>query len=561
MTEILNLRDRKAADWSICARCRSFLYGKRLKRNLLVCPECGHHHPLSAPERIDLLLDPAGRELLPVPATRPDPLTFTDTRPYAERLEEAARRSDLPEAVVCVRGTVDDRPVIVAAMDFRFLGGSLGTAAGEMITQAAEAALRERTPLLIVTASGGARMQEGVLSLMQMAKTSQALAELDTAGIMTICLVTDPTYGGVWASFATLTDIIVAEPAARAGFAGPRVIQQTTGRSLPQGFQTAEFLLEHGQIDAIVTRPEQRTVLARLLSAAHSTRRLPYPPSEEVLIRDPGRLPSRPAWERVLLARHIERPTFLDHADQLLDQFVELHGDRLYGDCPAMVGGIGQLDGVPVMAIGTQKGHNPKELMHRNFGMATPEGYRKSARLLRLAAKLRLPVITLIDTPGAHPGTDAEERGQALAIADNIRLLSGLPVPVIAVITGEGGSGGALALAVADRVIASANAIYSVISPEGCAAILWKNQEAGPQAAEALAIDPPALLRHSVIDAVLPEPGPGAHADPLHAGEMLKDALRSLLHELRTSSEFDLVGARRRRFRAFGASLTQEAGA
>ncbi len=471
------------ADWVRCAGCGALVYGKRWTRTLHVCPDCGHHGRLTAPERLEQLLDPGTAESIgPVPALH-DPLGFVDSRPYAERLERARADTGLPEAVLCATGTVEGQPCVAAVMDFRFLGGSLGCAVGVLITHAARTSLQRRVPLVLVTASGGARMQEGVLSLMQMAKTAQAMTELDEAGILTVSVITDPTYGGVAASFATLADVILAEPGARMGFAGPRVIEQTTGEKLPEGFQTAEFLLAHGMVDDVVPRVGLRPVLGRLLGL-HA--------ADELAGRDP--------WHSVRLARHPERPTTHDYIRRLVDDFQELHGDRLAEDCPAVVAGTGRLAGTPVVLIGHHKGGpDLGERRCRNFGMAQPSGYRKAARLMRLAAKLRIPVVTLIDTPGASPGPDAETGGQAAAIAENLWLMARLPVPIVAVLIGEGGSGGALALAVADRVLVCANGTYSVISPEGCAAILWKDPQAAPAAAASLRLHPGDLLSLGVV--------------------------------------------------------------
>ncbi|GIG63084.1 hypothetical protein Lfu02_74560 [Longispora fulva] len=544
--------------WVLCPRCRAVLYGRRLVRAARVCPECGRHEALDAPERLRQLLDEGTIEPLDLPVRTADPLGFVDTRPYPERLREARERTGLDEAVVCVRGAVEGHPVIVAAMDFRFLGGSLGSAVGELITLSAETALAERTPLLIVTASGGARMQEGMFALLQMARTSQALSRLDEAGVLTLSLVTDPTFGGVAASFATSCDVILAEPGARLGFAGPRVIAQTLRQTLPAGFQTAEFLLRKGFVDVIRPRSALRPTLARLLAAAPAPDLEPARTPGEASAADPALtcaalLPERDPWEVVRLARRIERPTTLDYLGLILTDFEELHGDRASGDCPAIVAGLGQLDGQPVAVIGHQKGHEVAELATRNYGMASPAGYRKAARVLRLAAKLRVPVITLIDTPGAYPGIEAEEGGQAVAIAEILKLLAGLPVPVIAVVTGEGGSGGALALAVADEVLMFANAVYSVITPEGCAAILWKDPAAAPRAAAALRVDARQLLDLGLIDGVLPEPEDGAAADPVATADTLRRGLLARLPRLLALDPARLVADRRAKFRRMGA--------
>ncbi|WP_279582187.1 acetyl-CoA carboxylase carboxyltransferase subunit alpha/beta [Fodinicola feengrottensis] len=495
--------------------CNELIYAKKLERNLHVCPDCGSHHRLTAPQWLDLLVDPGAQPVLAGPIGAADPLGFVDSMPYPQRLEAARRKTGLAEAVVCVRGRIQGWPVVVAAMDFRFLGGSLGAGAGELIVAAAARALADGVPFVIVTAGGGgARMQEGVISLLQMARTSQALAELDEAGLLTVSVITDPTYGGVAASFATLTDVILAEPGARLGFAGPRVIAETVGETLPEGFQTAEFLLANGLIDDVRPRALMRATLGKLLAVADSGkagrpgRAVPRRTGEPV-VTQADQLPARLAWDVVQLARHLDRPSTVDHIGQLIDGFVELHGDRASGDCPAIVGGLGLLRGRPVVVMGHQKGHSTRELVDRNFGMASPQGYRKSARLMRLAAKLGRPVVTLVDTPGAHPGVAAEQHGQAVAIAQNLRLMSGLPVPIVAAVTGEGGSGGALALAVSDRLLVAENAVYSVISPEGCAAILWKSRAHAPRAAQALRVDARALLEFGVADGVVREPAGG----------------------------------------------------
>ncbi|MBY8883582.1 acetyl-CoA carboxylase, carboxyltransferase subunit beta [Streptomyces sp. PTM05] len=574
--------------WVRCDGCETLIYGKRFARSFRVCPECGDHARLTARDRMDHLLDAGSARLLETEGPPHDPLDFTDTKPYTDRLAEARDATDLSEAVLCAHGTIQGQPVVAAVMDFRFLGGSLGCGVGTRITHAARTSLRTRVPLLLVTASGGARMQEGALSLMQMAKTAQALADLDEAGILVVSLITDPTYGGVAASYATLADVILAEPGARLGFAGPRVIEQTTRERLPAGFQTAEFLLGHGLVDDVVPRAALRGRLANLLALcrpgtepgpgqpesgqpapgqresslpepADAESVAERPPGKDALLRSLEDLPRREAWETVRLARHPDRPTTTQYAEHLLEDFHELHGDRSAADCPALIGGPGRLDGHPVMLIGHDKG-GPRlaERQRCHFGMATPAGYRKAARLMRMAAKLGLPVVALIDTPGANPGADAESGGQAVAIAENLRLMSRLPVPIIAAITGEGGSGGALALAVADRVLISVNGIYSVISPEGCAAILWKDAEAAPEAASALRLHARDLLRLGVVDGVVPEPAGGAHQDHTEAAALLGRALTTTLRGLVPWDPEELLRARHERFHRFGLEETSQ---
>ncbi|HEV2376982.1 MAG TPA: acetyl-CoA carboxylase, carboxyltransferase subunit beta [Streptosporangiaceae bacterium] len=564
------------APWILCHDCRMIVYGKRLARNWQVCPHCGHHRQLTAHERVALLFDEGSVAEFETPRVSVDPLGFSDVRPYTQRLHEARERTGLREAVVCVRGRIEGNLLVAAVMDFRFLGGSLGTGVGEAITRCAEIALADRVPLLVVSASGGARMQEGALSLMQMAKTSQAIAMLDEAGILTLSLVTDPTYGGVAASYATLCDVIIAEPGARLGFAGPRVVMQTIRQNLPAGFQTAEYLLKHGLIDMVRPRAALRHTLGRLLALGSGPRRCAAAPASDpcagddlargehapavpdTVITDPGQLPERDPWETVRLARDLARPGTLDYVAHMCEEFEELRGDRQGGDCPAIVGGLARVGGTPIVLIGHQKGHNAAELTARNFGMALPSGYRKAARLMRLAAKLGIPVVTLIDTPGAFPGVSAEEQGQSAAIAENLRLMASLPVPVVTVITGEGGSGGALALAVADRVYIHADATYSVISPEGCAAILWKDSSAARLAAASLGVGARDLLRLGVVDGVVPAAG---SRDAATVASQVRQVVCQALDGLTRLPSRELLASRRARFRRYGVMTDAEGAA
>jgi acetyl-CoA carboxylase carboxyl transferase subunit alpha len=258
------------------------------------------------------------------------------------------------------------------------------------------------------------------------------------------------------------------------------------------------------------------------------------------------------AWQRVLLARHPRRPYALDLIRLLTEDFVELHGDRLYGDDHAMVGGVARFEGRSLVVIGHQKGRDTKEKLYRNFGMPHPEGYRKALRLLQLAERFGKPVLTLIDTPGAYPGIGAEERGQAEAIARNLREMAGLRTPIVAVVTGEGGSGGALALGVADRVLMLEHAVYSVISPEGCAAILWEDAKRAKEAAEALRVTAPDCLKLGVIDGIVPEPPGGAHRSWERAAEELRTVLRAAFDELRGLGGDELVQRRYAKFRRMG---------
>jgi acetyl-CoA carboxylase carboxyl transferase subunit alpha len=274
---------------------------------------------------------------------------------------------------------------------------------------------------------------------------------------------------------------------------------------------------------------------------------------EERLARQQQRVYSGlTAWQRAQIARHPKRPHTLDLVNLLLDDWVELHGDRVFGDDKAIVGGLATFDGEPVVLIGHQKGRDTRENIARNFGMPHPEGYRKALRLMQLAGKFGKPIITFIDTPGAYPGLGAEERGQAEAIARNLREMAGLPTPVICVVTGEGGSGGALAIGVGNRVLMLEYAIYSVISPEGCAAILWGDAAKAPEAAELMRVTAPDLLKLGVIDAIVPEPIGGAHRNWEATAASLRAALRDQLWQLKSKSEAELVEERHEKFRRIG---------
>jgi acetyl-CoA carboxylase carboxyl transferase subunit beta len=539
--------------WAKCPRCAAFIYNKRLEKNLKVCPECTHHFRLSAAERVAFLLDAGSFKELDADLTPGDPLGFVDSKPYSARIADNRAKSGVSEAAKYGTGTIGGYPVVMCALDFTFLGGSMGSVVGEKVTRAIELGAKTRTPVIVCSSSGGARMQEGTLSLMQMAKTSAALALLAEAGVPYFALLADPTYGGVSASFATLGDLIICEPKVKVGFAGPQVIEQTIRQKLPEGFQTAEFLMEKGQIDLIVPRAELPNTFKKLLGFHQR-----HPAEAKAAARTtasaaPARAPStRSAWESVQLARHPDRPNFRELVDQVFDGFTELHGDRSFRDDPAIVGGLATLAGRSVMVVGHQKGRGTKEAIARNFGMPHPEGYRKALRLMQYAGRLGMPLVTLIDTPGAYPGLQAEERNQSEAIARNLLVMSRLPIPIVCTIIGEGGSGGALALGVGDRVLMMENAIYSVISPEGCATILFKDAASAPRAAEASRLTASELLKLGVADELVPEPAGGAQADGAATAAALKDALVRNLDALAGKPVRELVDARYARFRAFG---------
>jgi len=556
-------RPAEEVRWTKCPSCGAFIYHKRLERNLKVCPECNYHFRLTVRERLAQLLDAGSFTEMSGDLESVDALGFVDSKPYPTRLADARRKTGNREGTLYGTGTIHNLPVVIAAMDFAFMGGSMGGAEGEAITRAAELALSSRTPLIVVSSSGGARMQESGISLMQMVKTSAAIARLHEEGILYIAVLADPTAGGVTASFATLGDLLISEPNSYIGFAGPQVIEQTIRQKLPKGFQTSEFLMDHGMLDLVETRENLQHTIHKIL-AMHATdprygrhggeARAVLPESNgERPVTASAKLPPRDAWEIVQLARNIDRPNTLEYIGHIFDDFVEFHGDRLFDEDAAIVGGLAKLGDLTVMVVGHQKGHTPGEMMERNFGMPNPEGYRKALRLMQYAAKFDMPIITLVDTPGAYPGIGAEERGQSIAIARNIMEMSRLRVPIITIVTGEGGSGGALALAVGDRVLMMENSWYCVISPEGCSTILFKSAAAAPRAAAQLRLAAPDLLQLGIVDAAILEPEGGAHTDPVAAAANLKTAIIQHLGELLQVPPDTLLQERYQRFRVFGA--------
>jgi acetyl-CoA carboxylase carboxyl transferase subunit beta len=530
----------------VCPACQRPIAAADPAWRLRLCPACGHHLTMSAAERIASLADPGSFQETNRALVSADPLTFADTRSYPERLAEAQERTGLTEAVVTGTARIGGHPCVLIVCDFNFLGGSMGSVVGEKVALALELAADRRLPCIAICSSGGARMQEGMLSLVQMAKTSAAAVRLHQERVPFVSVLTNPTTGGVYASFATQADIILAEPGALIGFAGPRVVEQTTGERLPPGSHTAEFVLEHGQIDGIVVRTRLRGTLATLLGL-FAGGRAPEPPRHEPAPAPGAARPS--AWATVQLARRPDRPTTADYLRELMPNFIELHGDRVYGDDPAVICGLGSLDGVPLVVIGQERGHGDER---RRGGRMYPEGYRKALRVMRLAAHLRLPLLTLIDTPGAYPGLPAEERNLAGALSQALGTLSILPVPVITVVIGEGGSGGALALGVADRILMLEHAIYAVIAPEGAAAILYRDAERAEEIAAALKLTAHDCLALGVIDGIVPEPAGGAHHDPRYAALQVKAAVLAALGELQRRGERRLLEERYRKFRRMG---------
>lgn len=527
-----------------CNVCKSAVFVEEVKDNDYICPHCGNYFRVHAWRRVQQIADPGTFEEWDAGLPQENPLHY---KGYKEKIEGLQEKTGLDEAILTGKAEIDGNPTVLGVCDSRFMMASMGSVVGEKITRAVERASRERLPVVIFACSGGARMQEGIVSLMQMAKTSAALKRHSDAGLLYISVLTNPTTGGVTASFAMEGDIILAEPGALIGFAGPRVIRQTIGQKLPKEFQKAEFLLEHGFLDGIVDRKQMKATLSRLLSMhQHQDTKSVYQ-GEKVLKEE--KLQDKSAWERVQLARDKERPTGKDYLALLFDEFTELHGDRRYGDDPAVIGGIGRFHGNPVTVIIQEKGQGTKDSIARNFGMVSPEGYRKSLRLMKQAEKFKRPVICFVDTPGAFCGMEAEERGQGQAIAENIYELSALKVPVLSIVIGEGGSGGALALAVADQVWMLENSIYSVLSPEGFASILWKDAGKAREAAQVMRLTAGDLKKLGIVEHVFSEKEPLTRANMTDMGEKMDQAIGTFLTLYEKMDTEELLEKRYNRFR------------
>lgn len=543
-----------------CNKCGAAIIAEDVKQGNYICPKCGGYFRIHAYRRIQMVIDEGTFEEWDHDLTGGNPVNY---KGYPEKVQALQEKTGLKEAVVTGRGKINGRETVIAVCDGRFLMASMGWAVGEKITRAVERATEEKLPVIIFACSGGARMQEGITSLMQMAKTSAALERHSKAGLLYVSVLTEPTTGGVTASFAMLGDIILAEPGALIGFAGPRVIEQTIRQKLPKGFQRAEFLVEHGFVDDIVRRENLKETLGKILEMhegqstdntsenekASYINKDEFSPKSDVA--HAGINPYLTAWERVQLSRKTDRPSGSDYIEALFTDFMEFHGDRNYGDDRAVIGGIAKFHGRPVTVIVQEKGTNTKENIAHNFGMPMPEGYRKALRLMKQAEKFHRPVICFVDTPGAFCGIEAEERGQGEAIARNLRELAGLKTPVLSIVTGEGGSGGALALAAGDQVWMLENSVYSILSPEGFASILWKDSTKAKEAAAVMKLTASDLYQKGIIEQVIPEPEKLTPESLWQVTERLDDRIRAFLKQYTVLSEEELLEMRYARFRKF----------
>lgn len=567
-----------------CNKCGKGIFTEDYKKNLYICPKCGGYLRMPAQKRIEFLTEADSFEEWDTGLSTKNPLHMIG---YPDKIKALQDKTKLDEAVITGKARIGENEVALMVMDGRFLMASMGEVVGEKIARGVERATKEKLPVIIFTCSGGARMQEGMTSLMQMAKTSAALKRHSDAGLLYITVLTDPTTGGVTASFAMLGDIILAEPKALIGFAGPRVIEQTIHKKLPKGFQRSEFLLKHGFIDKIVERKDMKTVLEQILTMhrlttkhsgivkntgavseintdlntvnpsskredvqAVSNKNAGKSRKQKLSLAQKKRAGEKTAWERVLTSREKDRPVGEDYIYGLFEEFIEFHGDRNFGDDAAICGGIAYFQGKPVTVVAQMKGKSTAENIARNFGMPEPEGYRKALRLMKQAEKFHRPIICFVDTPGAFCGMEAEERGQGEAIARNLYEMSALKTPILSVLIGEGGSGGALAMAVADEVWILENAVYSILSPEGYAAILWKDGSQAARAAKAMKLTSYDLYKAGFVEKIIPEPEVYTLDSIINVFDNLEENISVFLKNSKSMTEEERVEQRYQRFRS-----------
>ncbi len=549
-------KQQESKDVIVCPVCKKELNKLEVIINKYVCYECESYFRVRTSNRIKMVADKESFTPWFEDMEFQNPLDFPG---YDEKIKAAQEKTGLSEGVAVGEAKIYGESVVLGVCDARFLMGSMGHIVGEKIASAVEKATERRLPVILFCCSGGARMQEGIISLMQMAKTSAALKKHSDAGLLYIPVLTDPPTGGVTASFAMLGDIILAEPGALIGFAGPRVIEQTIGQKLPEGFQRAEFQLEHGFVDAIVERKDLKKTLYKILKLNQVQKgydhfepykEFTFRPSELMKERN-AKSKSMSAWEKVKAVRNTKRLASVDYMEEIFDNFIELHGDRYYRDDPAIVGGIASLDGQPVTVIGVHKGKDLKDCMKHNYGMPSPEGYRKALRLMKQAEKFNRPIITFVNTSGAFCGMEAEEGGQGEAIARNLYEMSGIKVPILCLMIGEGGSGGALALAVGNEVWMMENATYSILSPEGFASILWKDKKRAKDAAEVMKITAQDLYDLHVIEKIIPEFGGADEKSLQDISLFLKFHMKKFLEKYSKMNGNELAEDRYQRFRSF----------
>ncbi|MBI4337046.1 MAG: acetyl-CoA carboxylase carboxyl transferase subunit beta [Chloroflexi bacterium] len=543
-------RSKGLGDWASvprewCLVCGAGLAEAPLYQEIRVCPSCRFHYTITARERVALLADAGTFKEKYRRVTSLDPLSFHSKVPYRKRLFRDQKRTGLMDAAVVGRCTIGGVKAVLVLLDFSFMGGTMGCVVGEKVAMAFEYAARKRYPVVAWVSSGGARIQEGMLSLMQMAKTVAAADRFHQRGLPFFCVLASPTTGQVFASFVNLADVLMAEPGALVGFTSMRTLQRSVKDPLDQNSHTAEAHLTRGTLDLIVDREQLKATAVQLLRLlwTEGDHKVKSPKAREV------KLHKLDAWQAVQRAREPGRPTATDYIQRICSDFIELHGDRTASDDPRIVWGVGNLAGRPSVIIGQRRSRDSVAAAEEQMGVPA---FRKVQRALRLASTFHLPVITLVDTPGPSQGLAAEEEGLGAAIAATLTQMVEVPVPTIAAIIGEGGGEAALALSVADHILMQEGAIYSPISPEGAASIMFRDATRTEEAARSLRLTATDCQEMEIIDTVVPEPAGGAHADPQMAARLLGQALVRSLAQVQKLSPDKLLKERYNKFRHIG---------
>ena len=539
-----------------CLYCEEDIRESASYQSFRVCPYCRFHYSLSARQRIQLLSDRRSFKETHKYLSSVAPITFSQRGSYRNLVSRDQNRTGLTEATVTGTCRIDGVRAMLVVLDFGFMGGSMGSVVGEKIALGLEEAARQELPLVAVVTGGGARIQEGVLSLMQMAKTVTAANRFKEKGLPFIVVLANPSTGQAYASFANLADVILAEPGSLIGLSPLRALRELSPAPLPLDAHTAESHLEHGLLDNVVDRESLKSRVAALLRLLTGEKlgkgefRAP-PRNRRVLGPDPE------IWEAVSVTRHGERPSSTYYIRSMLAQFFELHGDRVSGDDGSIVTGVGYLYDRPVAVVGQQR---PYSLDGARYHV-NPDGLRKAQRLIKLATRFNLPVVSFIDTQGADPGLEAEEHGMGNAIATTLSLLLEAPVPIVAAIIGEGGNEGAISLGISDQIIMQHYAVFSPITLNRAPGGPYLDPEVDREAAEALMLTARDCLELGIIDAIVPEPADGVHNNPREGAGVLKAEIYRRLREVSRGSRSKRVAERYKKFRQMGetSAYSQEA--
>ena len=544
-----------------CLYCEEPISDSHTYLTARVCPFCRFHYTITARERIDLLADRGTFKESHKYLSSVAPLSFAHRGRYGQLLAQDQNRTGLTEAAVTGRCKIDDEDVVLIVLDFSFMGGTMGSVVGEKVATALELAAKSGNPVVAVVSGGGVRVQEGVLSLMQMAKTVTAANKLRDEGAPFIVVLANPSTGQAYASFANLADVILAEPKSLIGLSPLRTLRETSTIPLPLDAHTAEAHVGHGLLDNVIDREALRTrvsVLLRILQGEKQdrTKEDKARHADLVMAANEECAPVEP-WDALSAVRHSERPAATTYFRQMLDPFIELRGDRLNSDDRSVVAGVGYLEGQPVAVIGQQR----RPLVEGERYHVYPDGLRKAQRLIALASRFKLPLVTLVDTQGADPGLEAEEQGIGNAIARTLSAMLDVPTPIVSVVIGEGGSEGALALGLADRILMQQYAVYSPISMNHNLAGAFHEPLLDREAADALMLTAQDCVELGVADQVIPEPDGGSHMDPRAAGTALQGSILRELGKLNKMSQGKLMKRRYGKFRRMGeaSEYSQEA--